>query len=79
LRLILLSAWARRGSAIAGGRHRLYLLLLTIAAVGGVANTGVPVRQGFHLPRVATGTAAPFGRESALLIDFNINAGSSRG
>src|SRR5262249_15793864 len=29
----LLSAWARRGSAIAGGRHRLYLSLPIIAAV----------------------------------------------
>src|SRR5262249_26258843 len=33
LRLVLLSAWARRGSAIAGGRHRLYLTLPIIAAV----------------------------------------------
>jgi len=48
LRGCLLSAWARRGSAIAGGRHRLSLSLLTIIAVGGVANTGAPVGQGFH-------------------------------
>src|SRR5258708_18354637 len=57
LRLALRSARARRGSAIAaGGGHRLYplttLSLPTIAAVGGVANTGAPVGQGYHAPRL---------------------------
>src|SRR6516162_5655104 len=53
LRLALRSARARRGSAIAaGGGHRLYLSLPTITAVGGVANTGAPVGQGYHAPRL---------------------------
>src|SRR6516162_3682668 len=53
LRLALRSARARRGSAVAaGGGHRLYLSLPTIAAVGGVANTGAPVGQGYHAPRL---------------------------
>src|SRR5262244_2088356 len=53
LRLTLRSGRARRGSAIAaGGGHRLYLSLPTIAAVGGVANTGAPVGQGYHAPRL---------------------------
>src|SRR6516164_3469921 len=53
LRLALRSARARRGSAIAaGGGHRLYLSLPTIAAVGGVANTGAPVGQGYHARRL---------------------------
>src|SRR5262249_1689212 len=51
--LALRSALARRGPAIAaGGRHRLYLSLPTTAAVGGVANTGAPVGQGYHAPRL---------------------------
>src|SRR5262245_17583706 len=51
--LALRSALARRGPAIAaGGRHRLYLSLPTIAAVGGVANTGARAGQGYHVPRL---------------------------
>jgi hypothetical protein len=37
----------------------------------GVANTGVPVPQGFHLPHAAAGTAAHFFGKPAVLIDFD--------
>ena len=40
----------------------------------GVANTGVPVPQGFHLPHAAAGTAAHFFGKPAVLIDFDARA-----
>ena len=51
LRLTLLRGWARRGSAIAGGRHHsTSRCSQSPQSAAWLANTGAPVGQGFHLP-----------------------------